>query len=254
MTDFRSFLVSHGFSPKFVEPGKFMRGGKNNCFSARLFDDGLGGFLQNFQTGEKHYWFAEGLEKQAQKATRLESYAEVSRQAEKRFNEALEAPDDHPYLRRKRVRPHGLKVEDGYLLVPVYSVLGDFQSLQLIDCDGEKRFLKGGQMRGGSHFLGKIRADKPIYICEGYATAASVYEDVKSLTIVAFSASNLIHVAKDLRRYLPDISIVIAGDADAVGREQAELAAIAVGGRALIPNFPASHRGTDWNDYFLEAA
>ena len=106
-------------------------------------------------------------------------------------------------------------------------------------------------MQGGCHFIGEIQPTKPIYICEGYATASSVYEDTECLTIVAFNAGNLIKVATELRKQLPQVQIVIAGDSDPVGREYAEKASQAVNGSILIPEFGDNHQGfTDWNDYF----
>jgi putative DNA primase/helicase len=93
--------------------------------------------------------------------------------------------------------------------------------------------------------------DSPVYIAEGYATAVSIYEDTKCLTIVAFNASNLVPVAVELKKHLPNIQIVIAGDSDDVGRTYAIKASQLVNGTTLIPNFGGNPNGlSDWNDYF----
>jgi putative DNA primase/helicase len=268
MNNFQDFILSHGFEPKSaIQAGKFIRFGRNNSVSAKLFDDGLAGYLHDWRTGEKFYWFADQgsvdsddyakrkqeseRRKEAHDAKQRIAYTNASRQAEELFSKALNASESHPYLVKKKVKPYGIKAQDGCLLIPVYSVLGDFQSIQFIDANGGKKFLKGGQMQGGCHFIGEIRQGKPIYICEGYATSASVYEDTKCLTIVAFNAGNLIKVATQLRRQLPEVRIVIAGDCDSVGREYAEKASKAVNGITLIPDFGDNPQGfTDWNDYF----
>jgi putative DNA primase/helicase len=267
---FHDFIRSHGFDPKpEIHAGKFIRFGRKNSVSAKLFDDGLAGYLHDWRTGEKFFWFAdqgtmtsddyarrrkesEAL-KQAHDAKQKIAYANASKQAIELFSKALDASESHPYLIKKKVKPYGIKALDGNLLIPVYSTLGDFQSIQFIDADGGKKFLKGGQMQGGCHFIGEIQQTKPIYLCEGYATASSVYVDTKCLTIVAFNAGNLMNVATELRKQLPEIQIVIAGDSDSVGREYAEKASLAVNGLTLIPEFGDNPQGfTDWNDYFIE--
>jgi putative DNA primase/helicase len=268
MNNFYDFIRSHGFEPKSeIHAGKFIRFGRNNSVSAKLFDDGLAGFIHDWRTGEKFFWFADQKRmlpndyvqrreeserlKQARDAKQRISYANASRQAIELFSRALIAPEGHPYLIKKKIKPYGIKSLNGNLLIPVYSVLGTFQSIQFIDANGEKKFLKGGQMQGGCHFIGEIHDGKPIYISEGYATAYSVYEDTQCLTIVAFNAGNLINVATDLRAHLPDAEIVIAGDCDSAGKEYAEKASRAINGLTVFPDFSDSSKGySDFNDYF----
>ena len=265
---FSDFIRSHGYEPKSeIIAGKWVRFGRKSAISAKLYDDGLGGYLHDWRSGEKHYWFANTdslspseyakrnaeseVLKQAQKAKQETAYANASRLAKKCFEEASDATYDHPYLLKKKVKVYGIKHAESKLLIPVYSVLGDMQSIQTIDDYGNKQFLKGGKISGGCHFIGGIVDGKPIYISEGYATAASVYEDTKCLTIVAFNAANLINVASDLRAQLTNAEIVIAGDADPVGLKYAELAAKAGNGTTLIPSFGDNPDGySDWNDYF----
>jgi putative DNA primase/helicase len=266
-SNFNDFIRSHGYEPKSeISAGKWIRFGRKAAVSARLYDDELGGYLHDWRTGEKFYWFAdkdhlspaeyarckqksETLQR-AQEAKKTLAYTVASNRAAQVFNDAPTASDAHPYLVIKKVKPYGIKQLGNELLIPVYSVIGDFQSIQYIDEAGYKKFLKGGKMSGGCYFIGEIRQGKPIYICEGYATAASVYEDTQCLTIVAFNAGNLIKVANELRNQLPEVQIVIAGDSDSVGREYAEKASQAVNGSALIPHFGENPKGfTDWNDY-----
>ena len=70
----------------------------------------------------------------------------------------------------------------------------------------------------------------------------------------AFSASNLEPVAAALRRRYPTLSFLIAADDDwrtngNPGLTAAKAAALAVGGRVVVPQFPAHRdRETDFND------
>jgi putative DNA primase/helicase len=270
---FGNFIRSHGYEPASeIIAGRWIRFGRKNVVSAKFFEDGLGGFLHDWSTGSKHFWFAdqdeysplerekrrmeiEAIRKASQEKEQL-VHASAAKRAENLFKEAPIASNKHGYLIQKRVSPHGLKQVGNELLVPVYSVMGDFQTIQFIT-DGtyssgtNKRFFAGGKKKGGCHFIGEMIANKPIYICEGYATAVSVHEDTKCLTLVAFDAGNLIHVATSLRAHLPEVEIIIAGDCDDAGVRAAEAAAKAVNGSTLIPSFDNNPNGyTDWNDYF----
>jgi len=64
--------------------------------------------------------------------------------------------------------------------------------------------------------------------------------------MVAMDAGNLAPVAQAARRLFPDAEIIIAGDNDESGTGQAaaQNAALAVGGKVLIPQ----QSGVDWND------
>ena len=95
-------------------------------------------------------------------------------------------------------------------------------------------------------------------IAEGYATAATLHELSGKVTIAAFNAGNLVHVAETYRRLYPDRAIYIAGDNDhrreahgnrMSGVKKAEQCfAAAIDGFALLPNFAEDDLGSDWND------
>jgi hypothetical protein len=101
-------------------------------------------------------------------------------------------------------------------------------------------------------------------VTEGYATGRTLERATGLPVAVAFTSGNLGHVVQDYRKRFPDLHIVIAGDNDHrkpleigpdgkpkrnVGREDAEGAAAAVGGYALLPSFAIDEHGTDWNDF-----
>jgi putative DNA primase/helicase len=56
---FSDFIRSHGYEPKHeIIAGRWVRFGRKLAISAKLYDDGLGGYLHDWRSGEKHYWFA----------------------------------------------------------------------------------------------------------------------------------------------------------------------------------------------------
>lgn len=83
-------------------------------------------------------------------------------------------------------------------------------------------------------------------IAEGFATAASLHQHTGHQTFIAYDAGNLAKVAKIVRAKNPDAEIIIMGDNDesGTGQEAAKAAALACGGKYLIP--PTI--GYDWND------
>jgi putative DNA primase/helicase len=98
-----------------------------------------------------------------------------------------------------------------------------------------------------------------LLICEGFSTGSSLYMNTKFPVTVAFSANNLVLVAKAIRRQYPKAEILICGDNDHAtegnpGKQAAIKAAIACGGSWNIPDFTGlSHtpEDTDFNDIYL---
>jgi len=162
------------------------------------------------------------------------------------------ASDDHPYLQKKRVSSHGLRITgDGRLIIPMFDMDGQLRSLQYIRPDGDKKYHSGGEVKGCSYRIGSKQ--DTIYICEGYATAATVHEATGCLVIATFSAGNLINVAKSIREtYGETANLVIIADNDepsrnhpnGTGQELGKQAADAAKARLVIP----PERG-DANDY-----
>lgn len=153
----------------------------------------------------------------------------------------------HPYLDRKHVKAHGLRVHrDGRLVVPLRDGTGQIHSVEFIDADGQKRFLTGGRKAGCWFELGQ--PGDVICVAEGYATAASVYEATGYFTAVAFDCGNLAKVARALREKYPTAKIVICADDDQKtagnpGVTEARKAARESGALVAIPDQPG-----DFND------
>lgn len=182
-----------------------------------------------------------------------EQRAKVDEEARERaaviWKNTRHAPDDHPYLVSKGIKPYGAKEYKNDLVVPVIASDDEIISLQFISGDGEKRFLSGGTVAGG---FWTIPGDTQRILTEGFATAASISEATGATVRIAFNAGNLEKVAEP--------GWIIAGDNDAFthnrygdpwnpGREKALKAAWQHGCHVAIPEFPKTEKKpTDFND------
>lgn len=184
-------------------------------------------------------------QREAEYAQRREAAAQQARSI---LNTASPCSPEHAYLRRKGIPALAEVRQDrnGMLLIPVRDHSGNVQSLQYIAQDGTKRFLVGGKVQGG-HFIIPGKPEKPLVLCEGYATGASIHLACECTVYVAFSANNLPIVANIVRRKFPDASIMVCGDNDETGRGKGQEAAQAAQARLVLPTFTAG-TGKDFND------
>lgn len=189
-------------------------------------------------------------------AERLASQAVAAERAEDEVGTYADASDDHPYLVRKHIQAHGIKIDRaGRLVVPVIDQAGEILSYQTIDSDGNKRFLKGGKIEGGFYELRGNR--KIVFVGEGFATCASIYEATGYTVMVAFDCGNLAKVAKAAKEMFPAAKIVIGADNDQFtegnpGVTKGRAAAALVFGEIVYPSFGdadmVDNKPTDWND------
>jgi putative DNA primase/helicase len=209
------------------------------------------------------------LRAQAASVQRREEAARCHERARQRaariWAGAQPAPADHPYLARKGVQAHGLRVYRGALVVPARDAAGVLHGLQFIGASGTKRFLKGARVQGLYCLVGSpgdegrgephVAARDVVCVVEGYATGASVHEATGHTVAVAFHAGNLAAVARAIRDRHHQAGIVVCADDDRdtpgnPGLAHSRQAALAVGGLVAIPDFgpdrPAS--ATDFND------
>jgi phage/plasmid primase-like uncharacterized protein len=158
------------------------------------------------------------------------------------------ASPEHPYLARKRVQPHGARVTgDGRLMVPLFDDAGNLSSLQYIDAEGGKLYHPGGATQGRYWMLGTMDTPGPLYVAEGFATAATIHETTGRPCVASYSASNLVPVTGALRErhgLQQDIVIVADNDASGVGQKYADQASAKHGARVIVIPVPG-----DANDY-----
>lgn len=178
----------------------------------------------------------------------LKRQREVAADASKKiWAKSLMAPEDHPYLQRKGIQPNGVRVtEDGRLIVPITNQDTSISSLQYISEDGSKRFQPGGAISGKYWIMGALDGASPIYIAEGFATAATIREETNCPVVVAFSASNIPKIAETIRKMVGISKIVICADNDdsGVGLRSANEAANAIGAAVIMPPLAG-----DMNDF-----
>ncbi len=122
------------------------------------------------------------------------------------------------------------------LLIPIYGADGKIWTLEAINPDGEKDYLKGGRKRGGFHPLGKISGANRVLIGEDMANVAAVHTVDGAPAVAAMDAGNLSAVALAVRKLAPDAEIILLADNDIKpdgtnpGLKAATAAAQAVGG------------------------
>ena len=194
--------------------------------------------------------------KEALQAEIKKRHVESQKKAQEKWDKASCAPDNHSYLSKKQVKPYSIKVKDERLIIPLRDHNTTIHSLQYIFPSGEKRFLAGGAIAEHYHTMGKP-TDK-LYICEGYATGATIHEATDCEVVIAFNAGNLPSVAKVIKNKYPKKDIIICADNDAfteagnAGIEKATTAAQDIGAKLVVPEFKdTTTKPTDFNDLML---
>lgn len=208
--------------------------------------------------------------------SRVDTSSTESR-AERAVKLSTPAPDNHPYLVRKGIQPHGVGLLGGLypdlpqalqrtrpygdteaaqnvLVIPMQNVHGKILSCQFIAEDGSKTYLSGSKQKGGFFF---IRGNDRLWICEGFATGASLHEDTGDSVACAFDTGGLKPVTNALTAmYGSSRQILIMADDDwqtdgNPGLTKAQAAAQSNGVTVLQPDFAGLPRGrkhTDYND------
>ncbi len=155
---------------------------------------------------------------------------------------------NHSYLQRKCIRAYRTRVLGDALLIPM-SVGTRLWSIQRIYPNGGKYFLADGKVNGCYYSFGRL--DACLWICEGFADGASIFESTGDAVAVAFSGGNMARVATYFRKQHPGIELLIASDSDQAGRVYA-VAAMKAGtaSKIVFPDFKHGDSGKDWNDYY----
>ncbi|WP_374481329.1 DUF927 domain-containing protein [Zoogloea sp.] len=254
------------------------KGKKDGAYLLHLDGIPAGGF-QNFKDGlEWENWRADigrqlTPEEEAAHRTRMEAQrpereaeAKAKRDKARRkangiWNSAKPAPDDHPYLLRKRVSAFGLRVSSwpkwddhlkdwrripGVLLVPMRSPSGTLHSLQAIYTDKvdgrDKDFLPHGEKAGKFHLIGELAEGVPLCLAEGYATAASIHQASGWPVVVAFDAGSLEAAARAIHEAHPGTHFIVCADDDAFGECFACKAPVRVADGELCPACGQPHK------------
>lgn len=215
----------------------------------------------------------EAQERQRAEAERIaQAHAKAEKTAYGIWKNASPADPKHAYAQSKGLDADTLKGirQNEYqgkkqLIIPLYSEK-KLVNVQIIDEDGNKKFLNGGQKQGAYTVIGDFKQNQQgIVLTEGFATAASVHQATGKPVVVAFDAGNLKAVSEKLLRALPEnVPVYFAADNDPnhIGEHKAQAAAKVWGNRAqiLLPefnekqiaefqeNYGADKMPTDFND------
>ncbi len=137
----------------------------------------------------------------------------------------------------------------GDLLVPVHDTGGQLVNVQLINAAGEKRTLKGGQVKGACHVLSTGKSAARIWLTEGYATGLTVHNLTGDEVWIALSSVNLLSLAGLAREKHAALPLLIAADRDLNGDGQMKAKQAAEASRAAVALPPVFG---DWNDAFMQ--
>jgi putative DNA primase/helicase len=204
---------------------------------------------------------------------RLRKQNEIAEEATQIWEKASETGNSE-YLRTKQVEAYGIRYghdkHGNFIAVPLHDTSGKLWSLQKIyasnsNGSNNKWLLTGGRKRGCFHTIGsqltQLYMNTNVYLCEGYATGASVHLATRSTVIVAFDSGNIDSVMGEITKTYPNLSIVIAADNDCwredgknPGLEAANEASKKYGCAVVYPKFKQeSHtkKPTDFNDLYV---
>lgn len=157
------------------------------------------------------------------------------------------------YLKNKGISAFGIRADRDDLLIPGYDINGKLWMFQRILKNGSKLYISGSKKTGLFHQIGFNTVEQNyvglIFISEGYATGASIYEATNQPTIIAFDAGNLEPVGNILRQKYPASRIVFCMDCDYAGISYGIKAANAVTGSCALPIIPDEQLRLKKNDF-----
>ena len=231
------------------------------------------------------------IQRQLQREMELENeYKKTAKILYDEFLTAKFAVLDHAYFVKKRVyKNYGLKQDRfGNLLMPLFDINEKFWSLQRIFANGNKMIgalLSNKQKQNSEKLLAKKRGNffvlsddidiydknlvklniegllkyNKVYLCEGFATAASVCEACKMPVIVGLDVGNLEFVVQDFSERFCNMHIIIAADNDAkkekergfnIGKEKAmQIKNNFKNVSVCIPNFNDTEISSGYSDF-----
>lgn len=148
----------------------------------------------------------------------------------------------------------GSELKGDLLVIPMYNISGKFTSLQLIDINGTKYFLKGGA-KSFFEITGNAPTFNNVAVAEGLATGASIKLALKDYKVfISFDAGNLSNVVGEIVKANSKAKITIFADNDKeshTGEIQAKKA-IAENKNANIKYILTKGEVNDFNDRFAD--
>ena len=259
--------IPDGQIHRFHVPGD--RAGSRNGWYL-FHPDGIAcGLFGSWKAGGSHTWSsrkpadpfeADLIARRIEQARRQREAEQHQRQqaaaieAQRQWDASAPADPRHPYLIAKGCQPHGLRQLGGVLLIPLYQGR-QLVNLQRIYPDSTKRFMPGGRVKGCNSPIGRLEPGQPLYVCEGWATGATIHEAKGAAVACAMNAGNLLEAGDYLRRAYPENPLIVAGDDDRQtegnpGRTAANHAAAMLGCGLIFPPWSGAEplALSDFND------
>lgn len=235
-----------------------------HCHAGCQFSDVLNAL--GLQSGRRQPVSYDVLAKQRKSRVKEQkvAYRDTAQRAQQAWKLATPAPENHPYLQRKCIKPHGIGVLGGQyscapspvkgtgnlLVIPVRTAT--LHSVQFISEDGAKAFIRGSQQPGGYHAIGEDSTR--IWLVEGFATGASLHEETGEQVLVTFNTNGLKHVAASMEIERRDFAVMADDDwctKDNPGVSAARKIEQRYGIPYFLPDWSGLPRGesdTDFND------
>ena len=236
------WYVLHGDDPQSGAFGSWKHG-INQTWSAKA-----GNELSHAERAEHNRRVAAA--RQAAEALQRQVHEAASKRAASLWKDSQPANPLHPYLVRKGIPAGFARQMNDALVLKIQDMDGAIVGLQFIGADGQKRMLSGTAKRG-NFILVQRRDTGRLLVCEGWGTAVSLAAMFPADSVIAaLDAGNLKNVAVGFSKRTPDGEIVICADRDTTGKAAGRAAALAAGGKLMLPNFPADAPDelTDFND------
>jgi len=177
-----------------------------------------------------------------------------------KYNEA----DSHPYLDVKKIKSHGCKLNDkGMLLIPKYNIDGEVVSLEFVDpepVDGrfKKVSMRDGLSIGAFTMVGDdaFHDADTVYVAEGFATSATIFEITGKPAVATFSAQNMPTVANEIIEIVDGKKVIVVADNDegGIGLVYAKDAAKILEADVILTPKIDGCKGTDVSDHYLADA
>jgi putative DNA primase/helicase len=264
--------IPNGEIQRFPAPGKPP---SNNACWVWFSEDGTFAKYGNHITGETFTWQAHVYEARDSEKTdehreqlfakrnsqRLQRIREQDKAAERALFTTINSKSakiPNSYLTAKNVKPHNLRQDKLSLIVVLRNLNDDIVNVQRIYENGDKRFMKGARVKGAFATIEKRFTTGRTFICEGWATAATIHELTGDPVIAAMSAGNLRDVCIAIASERPEgEEIVIAADNDHrtlgnPGLTMAKEATEVINCKLTYPLLPCPKNDctcTDFNDY-----
>ena len=291
---FINAMMAYGIAPpepifydtsEFVKFDTTKKGKKAGWYIAHIVDDVAFGIFGDFVTmgDEKKTWIESTYYEQT-----TEEREDIERRVEEKRKQILEklkaenagktkkardlwkkaaslkkTKQSHPYLDKKQIQSHGLRVtKDGWLLIPLYNADAELCALQRITTEKKRNMAspKGLFYIAGQSMLRPADKSKNrLYVAEGPATAISVFEATDIPCACTFGTSNMTASIAELRKVFgAEYEFCVVVDNDEAGRKAADkVQKIAETNKEhltlqYIPSIADDPKKTDANDYACE--